>query len=639
MTWHPRSAVRPISTRSPAHRPLVLSMLCLLLSPTAGCSGVVSVGGDVAGSGDGTGDRVALADSRLSDSDAAPSFDSLPADAPAPDAPAVDSVGKPDTGSKAGFGDPCEDNGGCDSGLCVPSDIGYICSTWCVDDCPEGWGCKAVQDAGPDVLFACLPGMEMVCEIQGVCDPGAEDTQVCGNCGTRSRSCKENCQWTEWSNCFGEGECVAGTSKQEACGNCGTRTNSCTDACLWSGWTGCGSEGACSPGNLESEPCGNCGTQSRTCANDCSWGDWSPCVPGGECSPGGSKEEGCGKCGKRLAFCTGECAWSAWGECSGEGECAVGEKTSQDCGACGKQTRECTSECLWSQWGACEGQGECQAGALQEEVCGSCGKRSRTCGDDCAFGEWSECAGEGECVPGDKAKEPCGKCGERERTCTASCEWSQWGACSGEGDCAPDEMSTAACGNCGTKTRFCAANCSWGPYGDCLGQGECTPGGSKPCDNCGTTSCTAGCSWNACNIGPVDAYEQNDSKGQSYAMLGITDKDSDSSTVTPNINPAYDADWFSIKISDVAFAVIEPKFIITSVPAGQSYTVTVTYDCDMSDKVYTVSKTVVGSATLTLDVGGCYSNIFNDDDSGTAFIEVKPVTSGSCSSYSVKVSA
>ncbi|MEK6607750.1 MAG: M23 family metallopeptidase [Myxococcota bacterium] len=71
--------------------------------------------------------------------------------------------------------------------------------------------------------------------------------------------------------------CTPGAGQSEGCGNCGTRSRSCGGDCQWGGWGGCGGEGSCAPGAAESVPCCDCGASVRTCGGDCQWGGWGAC--------------------------------------------------------------------------------------------------------------------------------------------------------------------------------------------------------------------------------------------------------------------------------------------------------------------------------------------------------------------------
>lgn len=64
------------------------------------------------------------------------------------------------------LGDPCNGARDCDTGLCIDTPDGQICTSECRDDeeCPEGFGCErfslAIEgDAGPvgEAVRACAP--------------------------------------------------------------------------------------------------------------------------------------------------------------------------------------------------------------------------------------------------------------------------------------------------------------------------------------------------------------------------------------------------------------------------------------------------------------------------------------------------
>jgi len=70
----------------------------------------------------------------------------------------------PDDTSPGEFAAPCTDNSECDSGFCVPGPTGsYICSRYCIDDCPQGWLCRGVPETEPDIAFICIVGTVQLC--------------------------------------------------------------------------------------------------------------------------------------------------------------------------------------------------------------------------------------------------------------------------------------------------------------------------------------------------------------------------------------------------------------------------------------------------------------------------------------------
>ena len=86
------------------------------------------------------------------------------------------------------FGEICADNRDCASGFCVPFENRNVCSERCLDEgCPAGWGCHAVGNTAPDVVFICFPPGNRLCGgcAQDVDCPngrcfGLDGVNVCG---------------------------------------------------------------------------------------------------------------------------------------------------------------------------------------------------------------------------------------------------------------------------------------------------------------------------------------------------------------------------------------------------------------------------------------------------------------------------
>ena len=142
------------------------------------------------------------------------------------------------------------------TGQCVPND------KQCSGQVPQTCDGAGQWQSGGACSYACDAG-----QCVGVCVAGETETQSCGNCGHKSRSCQGG-QWTAWSGCTGEGVCAP--SATQACGDVGTQT--CTSSCTWGSCV-------CSKAS-ETEPC-DCGggTRTRSCTNGV-WGSWSACADG-----------------------------------------------------------------------------------------------------------------------------------------------------------------------------------------------------------------------------------------------------------------------------------------------------------------------------------------------------------------------
>ncbi len=87
----------------------------------------------------------------------------------------ADSVNPWDNGGEipaGAFGAPCQKNTDCDSGFCIETPWGYVCTKTCVDNCPDNWLCKTFEMGG-DMISLCTPvGVSL-------CKPCTRDRQ-CG---------------------------------------------------------------------------------------------------------------------------------------------------------------------------------------------------------------------------------------------------------------------------------------------------------------------------------------------------------------------------------------------------------------------------------------------------------------------------
>ena len=60
------------------------------------------------------------------------------------------------------FLSPCETGADCNSGFCIQAGAGYVCTTACLEDCPNGWDC-AQTSSGADIIFICVPEGRALC--------------------------------------------------------------------------------------------------------------------------------------------------------------------------------------------------------------------------------------------------------------------------------------------------------------------------------------------------------------------------------------------------------------------------------------------------------------------------------------------
>lgn len=129
---------------------------------------------DLAGEDDLFGDLPSIDDSFTPDEG-----DDLPETfADAGDADGSDDDARPndtfvDVGPNPGqFGAPCDDDDDCDSGTCVPSDDGHVCTVSCDSgECPAGFDCRPYVLSGGSAEFICVP------EYLNVCRPCDSDSE------------------------------------------------------------------------------------------------------------------------------------------------------------------------------------------------------------------------------------------------------------------------------------------------------------------------------------------------------------------------------------------------------------------------------------------------------------------------------
>ncbi len=62
------------------------------------------------------------------------------------------------------FGWPCETGDDCDSGWCIDTAEGKVCSEPCTDACPTGWQCAKVSGSGEDLVYVCVPRFSHLCD-------------------------------------------------------------------------------------------------------------------------------------------------------------------------------------------------------------------------------------------------------------------------------------------------------------------------------------------------------------------------------------------------------------------------------------------------------------------------------------------
>jgi len=96
------------------------------------------------------------------------------------------------------FGCPCTSADDCESGWCVDTDSGRICTQVCTDQCPRGYGCFGVTGAwGRDVTYLCLPRFSKLCQpCRAAADcqaKGSVGITACINYGPEGMFCGGEC--------------------------------------------------------------------------------------------------------------------------------------------------------------------------------------------------------------------------------------------------------------------------------------------------------------------------------------------------------------------------------------------------------------------------------------------------------------
>ena len=167
----------------------------LLILAMAGCGGGASGGGgpeDVPGADlaeDSFGDWSRLddvgVDTIFAPGDTTDTTDATDT-APPPDAVEVEDLGPEADGCWGaccelpyGFFCPCDEDADCEAGYCLHTGEEKLCADFCLEDCPEGWTCKLIEDSAPDILALCVPMYPRLCHP---CETNA-DCEVLGGGG------------------------------------------------------------------------------------------------------------------------------------------------------------------------------------------------------------------------------------------------------------------------------------------------------------------------------------------------------------------------------------------------------------------------------------------------------------------------
>ena len=213
--------------------------------------------------------------------------------------------------------------------------------------------------------------------MQGDCSPGQSQSQACGICGTKTRTCSNSCSWGGWGACNDPcEECTPSCGGKQcgddgcggSCGNCPANETCQAGQCV--SQAGCGDityEGCCDGPVLTW--CENEELTTIDCTDNpnCGWqaeAGFYDCGTGGAADPSGANPKDCN------GGCTSNCAGSNCGDdgCGGScGECGNNEQC--DDGVC---TPVCQPACAGKECGpdGCGGScGNCEGGECVEGLC------------------------------------------------------------------------------------------------------------------------------------------------------------------------------------------------------------------------------------------------------------------------------
>ncbi len=94
------------------------------------------------------------------------------------------------------FGDPCAENTDCLSGFCILHLGDRICTSECVEECPEGFSCEQFGGAGRDLSFVCVsryPSLCLPCAADSDCKSSAADSFQCAVYAGEGSFCAAPC--------------------------------------------------------------------------------------------------------------------------------------------------------------------------------------------------------------------------------------------------------------------------------------------------------------------------------------------------------------------------------------------------------------------------------------------------------------
>ena len=392
-----------------------------------------------------------------------------------------------------GFLESCTTNDECASGFCVPFMGDTVCTQTCLEACPAGWRCRAVQGIGGDVIYICASDYWALCQpCQGNEDCRSQQGQNenCLKYGPSGRFCGGRCQKTE--------DCPEGYDCAQTESVLGVATLECVRA---------KGECPCTQGYVQSGVKTVCEVSNSygTCRGErwCTGAGLTPC-PAATPAPE--------VCDRVDNDCDGQTDEGLPACCvCGNGKC---EKACEDIFSC---PEDCTIECGNKKCDLGENPSNCPedcCGGCGDGVCTgyACGENTTTCKADCG----TACG-----------NHVCDK-GETPQSCAEDCKWKYCGnrVCDPEdgGPLGCPEDCAATCGNCecegGENWLTCPIDCGY------CGDGTCSPCAER---NETPTTCPQDCSQGieVCNGKDDDGDGHVDEEGAAGCQPYHLDEDSD----------------------------------------------------------------------------------------------------------------
>jgi hypothetical protein len=100
------------------------------------------------------------------------------------------------TPAPGSFGAPCKSEIDCDSGICIDSAEGKVCSKVCDSTCPIGYKCLEQTLGGGDALYICVPRFKRLCDPcfeNTPCNGPGETGNLCVPYGPLGNYCGADC--------------------------------------------------------------------------------------------------------------------------------------------------------------------------------------------------------------------------------------------------------------------------------------------------------------------------------------------------------------------------------------------------------------------------------------------------------------